>query len=299
MSTPIRSGTSSPVHYVTEEAPGTAANASASAAPSPRGQSIPEFMRPLLRNRSPVRTAAHAELRLQELPDEHRPQSTREADRLLHGFTTSFHLANDDPLRIDHETYRLLLDRLGAMAEDLPPVRQSTRSRQLTDFAGLIHQMEPDQHLGGFATVLKAVGEELPHEQQRVPLLALIEATGKLSEDLQTILGGGLLDCIARLPVAQRHVPTQAFANRLGESASQVRLSEQAGDLAPFSRVLGDIEKLPRRYQSEPLARLVTALGSQPAQHHAALMAMLANAIRRLRQAQRPALWQALADQVD
>ncbi|VWC37726.1 hypothetical protein BLA23254_06739 [Burkholderia lata] len=298
MSTPIRSGASSPMHNEPDEQSGTAASTAASPVPTAREHAIPEFMRSLLRNRSPVRNAEHAQLRLEEL-HEYLPQSTEEADRLLHGFTASFHLSGDDPLHIDHETYRLLLERLQAMAKDLPPVRQSEDSQRLTNFAGLIHLMDHDDHLGTFATVLKAVGEQLPHDQQRVPLLALIKETGELSEGLQTILRRGLLDYITRLPMAHQHVPMQAFADRLGESARQIRLPEHFSNLEAFRSLVGDIEKLPNCYRSEPLTRLVTAIGRQPPLYREALMAMVETPIRRLPSARRHGPLQAFSDLLD
>lgn len=299
MPTPVRSGASSPVHNDPAEEAGTVASAAASPTPSARERAIPEFMQPLLRNRSPVRDVQHAQRRWEELPRQHVPQSIAEADRLMHGFTTSFHLPEDHPLRIDHETYRLLLGRLQAIAENLPPVRPSARAQQLTHFAGLIHSMDHADHLGAFATVLKAVGEELPHDQQGVPLAVLVAESGKLSGDLQTLLRSGLFETITRLPAEHRHKPMQAFAGRLGESASDIRLPENADDLEPFPSMLREIELLPDRYRSEPLTRLVTAIGRQPTQHHAALMTMVEASIKRLPAARRHGPLQAFADLLD
>ncbi|MGH8781301.1 hypothetical protein [Paraburkholderia sp.] len=300
MPTPVRSRSSSPVHDEYTEEVATTASASASPAVLAQESAIPGFFQPLLRARSPVRDLAHAQRRWGELPDEHQPQSTLEADRLLQGLGTSFNMPEGHPLRIDYETYRQLVEPLRVQAENLPPVRPSPRSKELTAFAGQIHLLDGDDHLGAFATVLKAVGEELPHDQQGVPLGALIKETGELPEGLQKILRNGLFHYIKQLPAEQQNKPMRALADRLGESASQIRLPENSSDLEPFKSVLSDIERLPDNCRGAPLARLVAVIDSQPERHYEPLMELVKGPIQGLsRGGGRREAMQAFADLLD
>ncbi|WP_176042076.1 hypothetical protein [Burkholderia stabilis] len=310
MPTPVQSRSSSPIRDEQTEESATTTRARATTLESGQGETIPANLRPLLqarnedgsfRPRSPVRDRSHADRRWSELPDRHHPRSIEEADRIEAALRASHLMPEGHDLRIDFETYRLLLESMQARAKDLPPVRQSAFSEQMTAFAGMIHLMPEENHLGDFKGILREVEHKLPPEQQGVPLVALIEESRTLSNDFQGELREKLFGCVAKLPPAQQNRPMQALADRLRETAEQIRLPDHSNDIKPFSIVLDDImDKLPERYRRAPLVALMTVIGSQPRQHHQRLIEDALGRIKTIRsRTLRDELRQALADSLD
>ncbi|WP_175811030.1 hypothetical protein [Burkholderia cepacia] len=310
MPTPVQSRSSSPIRDEQTEESTTPTRARATTLESGQGETIPANLRPLLqarnedgsfRPRSPVRDRSHADRRWSELPDQHRPRSIEEADRMEAALRASSLMPEGHDLRIDFETYRLLLESMQARAKDLPPVRQSAFSEQMTTFARMIHMMPEEDHLEDFKGMLREVEHKLPPEQQGIPLVALIEESCKLSNDFQGELRDELFSCVAKLPPAQQNRPMQALADCLRETAERMRLPDHSNDIKSFSIVLDHImDKLPDRYRRAPLVALMTAIGSQPQIHHQRLMEDALDRIKTIRSRQlRHELRQALADSLD